>query len=330
MKKTICLVLALVLLVSIFTLFGCTKRDYNTIRLNEVTHSIFYAPQYLAMALGYFADDGLTIELANGSGADKVMTAIVTDEADIGLLGTEAGIYVYLQGRKDYPKVVGQLTKRDGSFLVSRINEPDFDFTGLTGKSVLMGRKGGMPAMILQYILNNHGYHDGNNITMNYEYAFGVLAPTFIGGTGDYVPLFEPVASKVQSEKNGYIVSALGSESGTIPYTVYMASQTYLREHGDKVESFLRAVQKGTQYLFAHTSAEVAPLLAPYFEGTSVELIKSALDNYKANDVWKTNPAMDEADFVRIQDIMENAGELKARVPFDVLVDNSIANKVTK
>lgn len=306
---------------------GCGK-DENVIRLNEVTHSLFYAPQYLAMSLGYFEDEGLTIEVTNGSGADNVMTALLTNEADIGLMGCESNIYVYLQGKKDYPKVIGQLTKRDGSFLVARTDISDFDYSGIENKTVLMGRKGGMPAMILQYILNNKGYADGENITMDYSIQFGALAPAFTGGTGDFVPLFEPAASQLVQEGKGYIVSAIGMDSGEIPYTCYTATSEFLTKNGDKAEKFLRAVWKGTEYVMTHSAEECATLVEPYFEGTSMELLVSALTNYKKYDVWTTTPVTDKAAFVRIQDIMENAGELPARVEYDDIVDNTWASKI--
>ncbi len=328
MKKFGAIVLALVLLTATLSLAAC-KTDENTIRLNEVTHSLFYAPQYLALALGYFEEEGLTIEITNGSGADNVMTALLTGEADIGLMGCEASIYVYLEGKKDYPKIVGQLTKRDGSFLVGRTDDKNFDYSGIDGSTVLMGRKGGMPAMILQYVLNNKGYTDGTNITMDYSIQFGVLGPAFTGGTGDYVPLFEPAASQVEAEGKGYIVSAIGMDSGEIPYTCYTVSQQYLEKHGDKVEKFLRAVWKGTEYVLSHTAEQSAKLLEPYFTGTDLGILEKAIENYKTYDVWMTTPVTSKDGFTRIQDIMENAGELSQRVEYDTLIDNTFAEKVS-
>ncbi|MCM1043819.1 MAG: ABC transporter substrate-binding protein, partial [Corallococcus sp.] len=189
MKKTFCIIICVLMLALSFAFAACTN-DENTIRLNEVTHSIFYAPQYIAMALGYFQDEGLTVEITNGAGADNVMTALLTGEADIGLMGCEASIYVYLEGKKDHPKIVGQLTKRDGSFLVAREMIENFDYSQAIDKTVLMGRPAGMPAMILQYVMNNRGLINGQNVTMDYSIQFGVLGPAFTGGAGDFVPLF--------------------------------------------------------------------------------------------------------------------------------------------
>ncbi len=324
-KLTCCLLAAVLALFACLGLAACRPEDDGVIRLNEVTHSIFYTPQYLAMALGYFEEENLTIELTNGGGADKTMTALLTGEADIGLCGPEPGIYVYLEGRENYVKVVGQLTKRDGSFLVSRTSEPGFDWSGLEGKEILMGRRGGMPAMILQYVLNNHGYVDGQNITMNYEIQFNMLAPAFTGGAGDYVPLFEPTASQLAKEGKGFIVAGIGRESGEIPYTCYQATKTYIAENGDKITRFLRAVYKGKQYLMTHDNEHIAELLMPHFPGTDRAMIVSALDNYKAYDTWAETPVMKETSYTRLQDVLENAGELSRRVDFFDLVDNTMA-----
>ncbi len=328
MKKVLAILLVVLMCApALGVCFGCEKSD-NVIRLNEVTHSLFYTPQYLSLALGYFEDEGLKIEITNGSGADNVMTSLLTNEADIGLMGCESNIYVYLQGKKDYPKVIGQLTKRDGSFLVSRTKIENFDYKNIENQTVLMGRKGGMPAMILQYVLNNKGYTDGENITMDYSIQFGALAPAFTGGTGDLVPLFEPAASQLEKEGKGYIVSAIGMDSGEIPYTCYTATPAFLKNNGDKAEKFLRAVWRGTEYAMTHTAEDCAKLVAPYFAGTSLDLLTSAIANYQKYDVWTSTPITDKAAFSRIQDIMQNAGELSRRVDYEVIVDNTWAQKI--
>lgn len=328
MKKILTVILVLLIMATFTIGFAACKRDENVIRLNEVTHSLFYTPQYLAMALGYFDEEGLTVEITNGSGADNVMTALLTGEADIGLMGCEANIYVFLQGKKDYPKVIGQLTKRDGSFLVARTDVKNFDYSGIDNTTILMGRKGGMPAMILQYVLNNKGYYNEQNITMDYSIEFGALGPAFTGGTGDFVPLFEPAASQVVKEGRGYIVSAIGMDSGEIPYTCYSATAEFLEKHPDKAEKFLRAVWRGTEYALSHSAEEIANLVAPYFDGTSIDLLATAIENYQNADVWMTTPVTDRDAFSRIQDIMENAGELSKRVNYNDIVDNSVANKI--
>ncbi len=242
----------------------------------------------------------------------------------------DISIYVYLEGRKDYPKVFGQLTKRDGSFLVGRTPIANFDWSGLEGKEILMGRTGGMPAMILQYILNTHGYYNGVNITMNYEIQFGLLAGAFTGGTGDFVPLFEPVASNLAAQGKGYILTGIGLASGEIPYTCYVATSSYIQKNPDKLEKFLDCIYRATKYLMETDNETLADLLLPHFPGTEKISIINALRNYKAYDTWMTTPAMLPASWERLQNILENAGELKQRVDFSVLVDNTIANKIGK
>ncbi len=331
MKKIFTIGLLVILCLTVAcgcVLVACDTKDDNKITLCEVTHSLFYTPQYVAMALGYFEESGLTVEISNGAGADNVMTALLTGEADIGLMGCEANIYVYKQGRRDYPKVVGQLTKRDGSFLVARDKIDNFDWSNMEGKTVLMGRTGGMPAMILQYVLNNKGYTNGQNITMDYTIQFGALAPAFTGGTGDFVPLFEPVASQLELEGKGYIVSAIGIDSGEIPYTCYSATQEYIKNNGDKLQKFLEAIWRGVDYVNSHSAEHCAKVVAPYFEGTSMELLTRAIQNYKIYDMWMNTPVTSTDGFSRIQDIMINAGELDTKVDYSVIVDNTIANKI--
>ncbi len=319
------LALAVTALASCFS--GCNpdENGKDRIVLNEVTHSIFYAPQYLAMALDYFGEENIEVRLVNGGGADKSMIALLTGEADIGLMGPEAAIYTVLEGKKDHPVVFGQLTKRDGSFLVGRKPEENFDWSALEGKRIIMGRQGGVPAMTLQYILNNHGYFDGVNITMDYSVEFNMLAPAFIAGTGDYVPLFEPTASALVKSGQGHIVASVGKESGEVPYTAYMAIKSKIARNPDLFRRFLRAVKKAADYLFTAPPECCAELLLPYFGGSDKEDILLALTAYKANDTWMTSPVMTKESFERLQDIMENAGKLEKRADFSVVVDNSIA-----
>lgn len=328
MKKIISILLILTLCCAlVVSLVACNSSTEGVIRLSEVTHSIFYAPQYVAMALGYFEEEGITIELTNGSGADNVMTALLADEADIGLMGCESNIYVYLEGMTDYPVVVGQLTKRDGSFLVGREYVEDFDYSDIDGSTVLMGRTAGMPAMILQYVLNGYGYYNDDNIVMDYTLDFSSLSQAFAGGYGDYVPLFEPTASEVVAAGYGYILTSIGQDSGEIPYTCYTVSQDYLDSDPEMVEKFLECVWRGTEYVMTHSAEEVALLLSDYFE-TDLDIITSAVSNYQEADVWMSTPVTSEDGFERLQDIMENAGELESRVSYSTIVNTEIATKV--
>lgn len=326
MKKI--LIFAVILVIAVLPFAGCSKTD-DTIRINEVTHSLFYAPFYLADSLGLFEQNGINIELTNGGGSDASMTALLSGNADVALCGPETTIYVYQQGKQDYPMVFGQLTKRDGAFLVGRNFEPDFDWSGLEGKTVIMGRRGGMPAMTLQYILNRHGYTDGQNITMDYSVQFNMLAPTFASGVGDYVTLFEPTATQIELQGSGHIVASIGQEGGEVPYTCFAASQSYIRKNAKTLETFLKCVHEATLWLLSNDNLTVAEKLLDAFPGTDVKDLANAIGNYRAADSWKTTPSMTKESFARLQDVMENAGELTQRVEFEKLIDNSIADKIT-
>lgn len=328
MKKILALLLSLCLF--FLTLSACGGGSGKTkIRLNEVTHSIFYAPQYLALALGYFDGENIEIELTNGGGADASMTAILSGAADIGLMGPEAAIYVYIQGKKDYPVVFGQLTKRDGSFLMGRAADSNFDYSKLNGKTVIAGRRGGVPAMTLQYVLNNHGLFNGQNITLNYDIQFNLMGPAFEGGTGDFVTLFEPVASNMQAAGKGYILASIGADSGEVPYTAYMAEKSYIDNNKELIKGFLRAINKAQKAIRTMTAESIAEKLLPYFDGSALESIKAAVKSYQEIDAWMATPVMTEESFSRLQDIMENAGELSSRADFAKLVDNTYAKEIS-
>ena len=325
MKKLFCTLLAAALF--LLPLTGCGKKDDNLIRLNEVTHSIFYAPLYLAMSLGYFEDEGLTVELTNGGGADKSMAAVLSGDADIGLMGPEAAIYVLTGGRQDSVQIIGQLTKRDGSFLMSRIDEPDFDYSSITGKEVIAGRRGGVPAMVLEYVLRQKGLIDGENITLNYDVQFNMTSSAFLGGVGDYVTMFEPTASEVVREGRGYIVASIGQSSGEVPYTAFMATKSYLANNGEKVQKFLNAVYKAMLYVQTGDDAEMAELLREHFPGTADQSLIDSLASYKRIDAWMTDPVMKEESLNRLQMIMTEAGELDAPVAYADLVNNTFAEQ---
>lgn len=320
-----------VLVLGVVTLMGCScQKDDNVIRVNEVTHSIFYAPFYVAINNGYFEEEGYKIELTNGGGSDKSMTAVLSGSADIALLGPETSVYVASQDKQDLPIVFGQLTKRDGSFLVGRNNEPNFDWSGLEGKNIIMGRRGGMPAMTLEYILNQHGYRDGENITMNYDVSFNNVGPAFVAGTGDYVSLFEPNASQLEKANNGHIVASIGKDSGEVPYTCFMANRSYLNKNSDLIKKFLRAVMRGYQFVMTADIDQVANALVPSFDGTDVQLIKSAIENYKSVDSWSATPVMTEEAYSRLLAIMRNAGQINGEVEFSKIIDNTYALEVMK
>ena len=323
-NKIICLIAAAVLSAATPMALSSCAADDGVIRVNEVTHSVFYAPLYLADGLGYFEEEGITIELTNGGGADATMAAVLSDGADIGFCGPEAAIYVAIGGSNDQPKVFGQLTKRDGSFLVGRSDEPDFEWSDLEGKEILAGRKGGVPAMTFEYALKEQGV----NATLNYDVAFNMMTAAFESGVADYCTMFEPTASEYVAQGKGYIVASVGQESGEVPYTCFMAKQSYIDENPEKIERFLRAVTKAIKYVNETDSATVAQQLVPYFDGTSVSSLEVSLDSYKAIDAWVTDMAMKESAFTRLQDIIESADELERRVEFGEIVITDVAHAV--
>lgn len=311
-------------------LAACGKDDGLTkIRLSEVTHSIFYAPLYLAVNNGYFEENGIEIALSNGGGADKVMTAIASNSADIGLMGPEATIYCHLEGQRDYPVIFGQLTKRDGSFLVSKTAEPDFKWTDLRDKHVLAGRAGGVPAMTLQYVVNNAGLYHGAGVNLDTTVAFDMMVGAFDGSDEyDYCTMFEPTASEYVAAGKGYIVASVGEASGEVPYTAFSASKSYLTKNTELVTKFLSAVVKGYEFMCNNTPEAVAEKLAPSFVGTPVTSIAASVKSYLEIDAWSSTPVMSEESFNRLQDIMENAGTLTSRADYSLAVDNSIARTV--
>ena len=306
-----------------FAFAGC-KKDDKTIRINEVTHSVFYAPLYLADALGYFEEEGFKIDITNGGGADKTMAAVLANEADVGFCGPEAVVYTYLGGSDDCPKVFGQLTKRDGSFLVGRVKEDNFDWKTLEGKDVIGGRPGGVPLMTFQYVLKQLNVKA--NLVTNID--FNLMTAAFEGGTADYCTMFEPVASEYQKAGKGFIVGSVGQQAGEIPYTCFMAKSSYINKNPEKIEGLLRGITKAIKYLKQTDSATVAKLLVKYFDGTSEESLKTSVESYAKIDAWVDNMAMKESAFNNLQDIIESAGELKRRVSFDSVILTETAQKV--
>ena len=304
--------------------------ELRHVTLNEVTRSVFYAPLYCAASLGYFEKEGLDVEIVTSGGSDKSMTALISGDAEVALMGPETGIYVANQGLENHPMIVAQITKRDGSFLVSRVDEPDFEWTDLKGKEILAGRKGGVPAMTFEYVLNQNGLHDGTDVTLNFDVAFDLMTSAFEAGTADYCTMFEPVASEYEAAGKGYVVASVGEASGEVPYTCFMAKSSWIEKHETEVDGFLRAVTKAVKYIIETPSETAAPYLLPYFESTPVESIAVSLDSDREIDAWMTNLAMTEDSFTRLQDIIDNAGELDHRVDFSDLVDTSYANEAYK
>ena len=308
---------------------GCGETEgLDTVRVCEVTHSIFYAPQYAAIALGFFEEEGIAIELSNGQGADAVMAAVLSGNMDVGFAGPEAAIYVYNEGKEDYTQVFAQLTRRDGSFLVAREPDDDFTWDKVRGKVILPGRKGGVPYMTLEHVLRENGIDPATDTILDNSVQFSMMTAAFTGGTGDYVTAFEPTASMLQQEGKGYIVASVGEAAGEIPYTAYFAKKSYIEENADLVQRFTNAVDKGQQWVATHTAEEVAKAVAEFFPDTSLDLLISSVESYRAIDAWNTDPVMSEESFNRLQMVMTEAGELTKTADYDKVVNNTFAQRV--
>ena len=325
MKKRIILLIVALRLV---TPAGLAQEKLQKVTLNEVTHSVFYAPQYVAIELGFFAEEGIEIDLVNGGGSDKSMTAILVSEADIGLRGPETAVYVYNQGKEDHAMIIGQLTNTDGSFLVGRENNDAFDWQELKGKTIIGGRPGGMPLMTLLYVLKQNGLTPGTDVNVRTDIQFNLMAGAFEGSDADYVTLFEPTASLCEKEGKGFIVASVGAESGAVSFTGYMVRKSLLDENRELYTRFIKAVAKGQRWVAEHTPEEIAEAIAPQFPDADVALLTAVAKNYQSIGAWCETPVMNEEAFTRMQDIIEGAGELSARVPLEAIVDNTIAQAV--
>ena len=328
MKRTILIVLTLALLL---LPLACRSNESKTValELHEVTRSVFYAPQYIAMSLGYFEEEGLKVEITTSGGSEKAMTALLSGSADLCLAGPETGVYVMNEGKEDHPVIVGQLTKRDGSFLIAREPSDSFSWNDLKGKTIIGGRKGGMPIMTLRWVMANNGLIDGENCTIIDSIQFNLMAGAFESGEGDYVTLFEPTATEFQKAGKGYIVANIGLESGEVPYTCYFASQKMIREHPERIEAFLRAIYRAQQWIETASDEEAAKAMQPYFPDASLESLKAVVKSYRETDSWMKDPVMREADYERLLSVIDFNGELAGRPAFNELVDNTFAKKVS-
>lgn len=297
------------------------------VKLNEVTRSVFYAPQYVAIANRYFEEVGIEIDLTTGQGADQVMTAVISGQSDIGFAGPEASIYVYNEGKEDYTQVFAQLTKRDGSFLVSREENADFKWNDLKGKTIIPGRKGGVPYMTFEYVLKQNGLNPQTDLVLDDSIKFDLMAGAFSAGTADYVTLFEPTATQVQNAGKGYIVASVGEASGEIPYTAYFAKKSYIEENSELIQNFVNAVYKGQKWVETHTAAEVAEAIQSFFPDTDVDILETVMQKYKDIDAWNTTPYLTEEAFDRLQTVMAEAGELTQKAPYEKVVNNDYATK---
>ena len=332
MKKKILILgaIILIILLAIGILFRNDKKDskeksLTKITVAEVAHSIFYAPMYVSGALGYFEDEGLDVDIVLTSGADAVAAAVISGDVQIGFCGSEQTIYIYNQGQKDYLINFAGLTKRDGSFIVSRKNEK-FNIKNLVGKHIIAGREGGMPAMTLAYTLKENGI-ELTDLNFDTSIAFASMNGAFIGGTGDYVTVFEPSGLMLEKEKAGYVVESLGKLGGEVPYTTFQAKKSYIENNKTIIKSFTKAIQKGLDYTFNHTDLEVAEKIAEYFPDTSIDDLTEVVKRYRENDSWYKTTYITKDGFKRVKDIMKNADKLDNDVSFDILVNNKYNKK---
>ena len=333
-KKWISLATAVVLAVTALPLgvFAAKKDEAKLakVTLNEVAHSIFYAPQYVAIEKGYFKNEGLDMTLITGFGADKTMTAVISGEADIGFMGAEASIYAYQEGATDPVVNFAQLTQRAGNFLVAREEMPDFKWEDLKGRKVLGGRKGGMPEMVFEYILKQNGLDSQKDLSIDQSIDFGATAAAFTGdNSADFTVEFEPSATALEKQGAGYVVASLGVDSGYVPYTSYSAKTSYMEKNPDIMQKFTNALQKGMDYVQKHTPEEIARVIEPQFPETDLDTITAIVKRYYDQDTWKENLVFGQEGFELLQDILEDAGELKERTPYEELVNTEFAQNAS-
>ncbi len=327
MKKSIAIFISLFFALSL-TACGSSDGGKTTVKVNEVTHSVFYAPFYVAIENGYFEEEGLKIDLTNGGGSDASMAALLSGGADVALLGPETGVYTALGTPKDKPVIFAQLTKRDGSFLVGRRAEDNFSWKDLENKEIIAGRKGGSPAMSLEYALNKNDLYNGRNVKLNFDVQFNLTTAAFESGTGDYVTVFEPTASELQREGKGYIIASVGLESGEVPFTCFMARNSFMEKHGDIIEKFIKALFKAVDYIEGNDAETIAKAIKNSFPSASDVSLKDSINSYKNADAWQKDMIMTEQSFTKLKEVMKNAGELDKDVDFLTLVDNSVVKKI--
>ena len=336
-KKITTFIILIVVIIMSITAYLVTKdknnsitEDLKNIKVNEVTRSVFYAPQYVAINNGFFEENGIEIELSTGQGADAVMTAVLSNQCDIGFAGPEATIYVYNEGKEDYAQVFAQMTRKDGSFLVAKEDTDNFSWEDLKGKTVIPGIKGGGPYMTLEYVLNKNGIDPQNDLTLDDSIKFDLMAGAFASGEAEYVTLFEPTASLTENEGKGYIVASVGKEAGEIPYTAYFAKKSYIEKNEEIIRNFTKAIYKGEQWVKEHTSTEIAEVIQSFFPDTDIDQLATAIQSYKDIEAWNENPILTEESFNRLQEVMTMAGELEKEAPYDKIVNNKYAEEVIK
>jgi NitT/TauT family transport system substrate-binding protein len=333
MKKVLLWVALLLAAAWVLTFASCGRSNddnLTNVRVSEVTRSVFYAPQYVAVALGFFEDEGISIDLFTSDGADRVMTALLTGAADIGFSGPEATIYVFNEGRADHAVVFAQVTKRDGSFLIAREAMPRFTWEDIRGAHVLPGRRGGMPFMALEYVTRQHGLMPGTDVNFDTSIQFAAMVGAFINGVGDFVTAFEPVASTIELEGRGYVVASVGEASGEIPYTAYYALGSFIDANPEIIQGFTNAIARAQIWTMENSAALIASTIASFFPDADPIILENAIARYKEIDAFSANPVMTRDSFDRLQRVMESAGELTQLAPFERLVNNTFAEKAAR
>ncbi len=320
-------ILIIILIGGYFLFFNEKESNLKKVKVAEVTHSVFYAPQYVAHGLGYFEDEGLDVELILVPGADKVTAAVLSGDVNIGFCGSEATIYVYQQGEENHLVNFAGLTKRDGSFLVSRKKYDNFSLKDIKGKDVIGGRKGGMPEMTFEWALRENGIDPVKDVNIDTSIAFAAMGGAFIGGIGDFVTLFEPNALKIEQEGYGYVVASIGELGGVVPYTAYNAKKSYIESNPKIIEGFTKAIQKGLDYVHNNDAKTITEVIIEYFPDTSMNDLTKIVDRYQKIDSWFNTTFIEEENFEHVQTIMKSAKELKDSAPYNKLVDNTYSNK---
>ena len=334
MKKILVIIIIVAVIIAGAVIYSMNNKtndnDLKKISVNEVARSVFYAPQYVAINNGFFKKEGLEIELTTGQGADKVMTAVLADQSDIGFAGPEASIYVYNEGKEDYAEVFAQMTKRDGSFLVSKTDTDNFSWNDLKGKTVIPGRKGGVPYMTFEYVLKQNGIDPETDVNLDDSIKFDLMAGAFAGGDAEYVTLFEPTASMTEEAGKGYVVASVGEASGEIPYTAYFAKKSYIEKNKDIIQGFTNAIYKGQQWIKQHSAKEIAEVIQDFFPDTDLDMLTKSIQSYMDIDAWNDTPVLKEEAFNRLQTVMKEAGELDKEAPYNKVINNEFAENSIK
>ena len=334
MKKILVIIIIVAVIIAGAVIYSMNNKtndnELKKISVNEVARSVFYAPQYVAINNGFFKKEGLEIELTTGQGADKVMTAVLAGQSDIGFAGPEASIYVYNEGKEDYAEVFAQMTKRDGSFLVSKTDTDNFSWNDLKGKTVIPGRKGGVPYMTFEYVLKQNGIDPETDVNLDDSIKFDLMAGAFAGGDAEYVTLFEPTASMTEEAGKGYVVASVGEASGEIPYTAYFAKKSYIEENKDIIQGFTNAIYKGQQWVKQHSAKEISEVIQDFFPDTDLDMLTKSIQSYMDIDAWNDTPVLKEEAFNRLQTVMKEAGELDKETPYNKVINNEFAENSIK